>query len=292
MLGTRELKRRIRTIHNVERVVDAMEKISAARLSREKTRVLGTRPYIEALGRAVRYLATTDRPPHPLLRPSTNDSSLLIVIASDKGLCGAYNSSIIRAAQEFVAEHRHRRLHLITSGRRLRRFLPRTGAQVIRESIPHSEPPFDTYADELAGTVISLYLMEQIGHAYVLYTEFRSLAMNRPVLKRILPVEPTREKLPLNYYYFYEPSAADVLDRLLPQYVRLSIWGAFAEATASEHAARMVMMEQASVNAREMISDLVLEANKLRQANITRELSDIVGTAEALTRKGRKGVYA
>jgi F-type H+-transporting ATPase subunit gamma len=269
-----------------------MEKISAARLSREKARVLGSRPFVEGVERAVRNLATTDQPPHPLLRPNPSDNCLLIVVASDKGLCGAYNSNIIHAAERFAVEHRQHRLHLITAGRKLRKFLPRTGGQVLRESIPIPEPPFETYTDELAGMIISYYLMEQIGHAHVLYTGFRSLGANRPVLKRILPVEPVTEPLPINYFYFYEPGAGDVLDRLLPQYVRLAIWEAFAEATASEHAARMVMMEQASVNAREMIDDLVLEANKLRQTGITRELLDIVGTSEALTGRGRKGAAA
>jgi F-type H+-transporting ATPase subunit gamma len=292
MLGTRELRHRIRTIENVERVTDAMEKISAARLSREKARVLSARPYVEALERAVRYLATTDQPPHPLLRPNPSDNCLLIVIASDRGLCGAYNSNIIHAAERFAAEHRHRRLHLITSGRKLRKFLPRAAGQVLRESIPGAEPPYDADADELAGTVLSHYLMEEIGHAYVLYTGFRSLGANRPVLKRILPIEPIKEKLPVNYYYIYEPNPVEVLDQLVPQYVRLAIWGAFAEAAASEHAARMVMMEQAAVNARDMIDDLVLEANKLRQAGITRELLDIVGTSEALGGRGEKGFAA
>ena len=160
MLGTRELRRRIRTIENVERVVDAMQKISAARLSREKARVLGTRPYFDGVERAVRNLATTDRPPNPLLRPNSSGNCLLIVVASDKGMCGSYNSNIIHAAERFVAEHRHRQLHLITAGRKLRKFLPRTGGQVLRESISIPEPPFNEYTDELAGMIMSYYLME------------------------------------------------------------------------------------------------------------------------------------
>jgi F-type H+-transporting ATPase subunit gamma len=288
MLGTRELRRRIRTIENVERVTDAMEKISAARLSREKARVLSARPYTDALERAVRSLATTDRPPNPLLRHNSSDAVLLLVVASDRGLCGAYNSNIIHAAERFVSEHRRRHLHLVTSGRKLRKFLPRTGGLVVRESLPGTQPPFDMQAEELAGEVLSFYLMEQIGEAYVLYTAFHSLSANRPVLKRILPVEPIPEHMPLNYFYIYEPSPGAVLEQILPAYVRFAIWQAFAEAAASEQAARMVMMEQASVNARDMIDDLVLEANKLRQTSITRELLDIVGTSEALIGR-RKG---
>jgi F-type H+-transporting ATPase subunit gamma len=289
MLGTRELRRRIRTIENVERVTDAMEKISAARLSREKARVLNARPYTDALERAVRSLATTDRPPNPLLRHNSSDAVLFIVIASDRGLCGSYNSNIIHAAERFVSQHRQHRLHLITSGRKLRKFLPRTGGHVLRESLPATLPPFDMQADELAGEILSLYLMEQIGEAHVLYTAFRSLSANRPLLKRILPVEPIPDHLPMNYFYFYEPSPGAVLEQILPAYVRFAIWQAFAEAAASEHAARMVMMEQASVSARDMIDDLVLEANKLRQSGITRELLDIVGTSEALVGR-RKGM--
>jgi len=290
MLGTRELRRRIRTIENVGRVVDAMARISAARLSREKARVLGRRPHIEAVERAVRNLATTDRPPNPLLRHNASNDCLLIVIASDKGVCGAYNSNLILAAEKFAAEYRHRRLHLITCGRKLRKFYPRIRGEVLRESIPVPEPPYDELADELAGMIMAHYLMEQTGYAYLLYTAFRSLGANRPVLKRILPVEPVSRSRPMNYVYLFEPDVSAVLELLLPQYVRLTVWAAFAEAAASEHAARMVMMERASVNARAIVGDLVLASNKLRQAGITRELSDIVGTAEALTGRSREGM--
>ncbi|HTW90132.1 MAG TPA: ATP synthase F1 subunit gamma [bacterium] len=280
MQNPRELKRRIATIQNIERTVDAMQKISAARLNRERVRVQSNRPYIDAMLELVGDIAATSDLSHPLLDVRDGSGYLLLCIGTDRGMCGAYNTNVMRAASAFIATRHRERLFLVTAGRKLRRFTPRTNATIIREVTHFAQPPSTADVESVAATITDAFLHKDAVRAYVVYTEFHSAAGNRPVVKRILPVMPVERRIG---NWLCEPSPQAVLDRLMPQYVRAALHHAFLEASASEHAARMVMMEQASVSARRMIDELTLLANKLRQQTITRELSDIVGTAEALS---------
>ena len=281
MTNTRELRRRIRTVRNIERTVDAMQKISAARLVRARTATLGGRPYTDALVALVRDLAASGRISYPLLDVREGDCYLLLAIGADRGMCGAYNANITRAAAEFISTRRREKLYFVTAGRRIRHFSPHTSARVIRETLHHHRPLSEPDVADVADTVINAYLDRDAVRVYFLYTEFRSATGNRPVVRRILPIMPKPE--PSAAEPIFEPGPEEILDRLMPLYVRTAVRQAFLEADASEHAARMVTMEQASVSARRMISDLTLEANRLRQSTITRELADIVGTTEALT---------
>jgi F-type H+-transporting ATPase subunit gamma len=275
----RELKRRIGTIQSIERTVDALEKISAARLARERTRVQASRPYINALIGLVGSIAGTVEVTHPLLEVREGSGYMLFCIGTDRGMCGAYNTNVMRTAGEFIATRSREQLFLMTAGRKLRRFSPRTKARITREIVRLSQPPSDADVEQVASSISEAFLRGDVVRVYMVYTEFRSVSGSRPVVRRILPVMPA-EKAPGNW--LFEPTPAAVLDRLMPQYVRAAVRQGFLEAATSEHAARMVMMEQASVSARRMINELTLLANKLRQQSITRELSDIVGTVEAL----------
>jgi F-type H+-transporting ATPase subunit gamma len=281
MTNPRELKRRIRTVRNIERTVDAMQKISAARLARVRNATLGGRPYTDAIVTLVHDLAASRQVSHPLLDVREGDSYLLLAIGADRGMCGAYNTNCMRAATEFVSTRHRGTLYFGTAGRSFVRFSPRTTARVIRETLQHRRPLSEAAVADIADTIINGYLNRGAVRAYLLYTEFHSATGNRPVVRRILPVMPRPE--PGAAERIFEPVPAEILDRLMPLYVRTAVRQAFLEAEASEHAARMVTMEQASVSARRMISDLTLEANRLRQSTITRELADIVGTTEALT---------
>jgi F-type H+-transporting ATPase subunit gamma len=281
MTNPRELRRRIRTVRNIERTVDALQKISAARLARARNATLGSRPYTEAMITLVRDLAASGHTSHPLLEVREGESYMLLAIGADRGMCGAYNANIMRAATEFISTRRREKLYFVTSGRRIRRFRPRTSALVTRETMRHPRPLSEAAVADIADTVINAFLNRDAVRAYFLYTEFRSATGNRPVVRRILPIMP--EAGPFAVERIYEPAPEEILDRLMPLYVRTAVRQAFTEADASEHAARMVTMEQASVSARRMISELTLVANRLRQSTITRELADIVGTAEALS---------
>ncbi len=280
MTNPRELKRRIRTVRNIERTVDAMQKISAARLARVRNATLGGRPYTDAMIALVRDLAASEQVSHPLLDVREGDSYLLLAIGADRGMCGAYNANCMRAATEFVSTRHRGTLYFGTAGRSLLRFSPRTNARIIRETLQQHRPLSEAAVADIADAIINAYLNRGAVRAYILYTEFHSATGNRPVVRRILPVMP--KPRPAAVGRIFEPLPAEILDRLLPLYVRTAVRQAFLEAEASEHAARMVTMEQASVSARRMISDLTLEANRLRQSMITRELADIVGTTEAL----------
>jgi len=281
MTNPRELKRRIRSIRNIERTVDALQKISAARLARVRAATIGGRPYTDALVTLVRDLAASGYTSHPLLEVREGEGYMLLAIGADRGMCGAYNANIMRAATEFISTRRREKLYFGTSGRRIRRFAPRASALVIRETLRFARPLSEDTVDEIADTVINAYLNRDAVRTYYLYTEFHSATGNRPVVRRILPIMPEPE--PFAPERIFEPVPAEILDRLMPFYVRTVVRQVFLEADASEHAARMVTMEQASVSARRMISELTLDANRLRQSTITRELADIVGTAEALT---------
>ena len=279
MQNPRELKRRIGTIRNIERTVDAMQKISAARLSRERVRVHANRPYVDAMLELVGDIAATCDVSHPLLDVREGSGYLLLCIGTDRGMCGAYNTNVMRAATEFIATRRRDRLFLVTAGRKLSRFSPRTKATIIREITHFAQPPSPADVERVAATITDAFLHKDAVRAYLVYTEFHSATLNRPVVRRILPVMHVEKRIG---NWLFEPSPQAVLARLMPQYVRGAVWHAFLEASASEHAARMVMMEQASVSARRMIDDLTRLANRIRQQTITRELSDIVGTSEAL----------
>jgi F-type H+-transporting ATPase subunit gamma len=281
MTNARELNRRIRSIRNIERTVDALQKISAARLARVRAATLGGRPYTDAIIALVRDLAASGQVSHPLLNVREGEGYMLLAIGGDRGMCGSYNANIMRAATEFISTRRREKLYFATSGRRIRRFVPRAGARVIRETQRHLRPLSDDAVADIAETVINAYLKRDAVRVYFLYTEFHSATGNHPLVRRILPIMPEPE--PFAAEHIYEPAPAEILDRLMPLYVRTAVRQAFLEADASEHAARMVTMEQASVSARRMISELTLDANRLRQNTITRELADIVGTAEALT---------
>jgi F-type H+-transporting ATPase subunit gamma len=280
MTNAKELRRRIQTISNIERTVDALQKISAARLSRARGTTLGGRPYTEAIIALVNDIAATGQVSHPLLEIREGESYLLLAIGADRGMCGAYNANIMRAATEFIATRHRHELFFLTSGRRIRRFRPRTRARVTREVLRHPRPLNAEAIAEVADTITTAFLKRHAVRVYFLYTEFHSATGNRPVVRRILPVMPERRTLTPEH--MYEPAPAEILDRLMPLYVSAAVRQAFIEADASEHAARMVTMEQASVSARRMISDLTLASNRLRQTTITRELADIVGTVEAL----------
>lgn len=282
MTNPKELRQRIRNIASIERTVDAMQKISASRLGRDRQALLGSRFYTEAIVGLVRELAATGLS-HPLLDAREDKGYMLVVIGGDRGMCGSYNSNLMRAAAEFVASRHREKLYLVTAGTKLRRFRPRTDALIVRETLRYPRPLAPAYVEELAQKVIDAYLHKDVARAYFLYTEFRGVTGSRPEVRRIVPLMAPLADKPVPVEYIYEPAPARLLDQLLPEYVRTVVRAAFLEAATSEHAARMVMMEQASVNARNMIHDLTLSANRLRQAIITRELSDIVGTTEALS---------
>jgi F-type H+-transporting ATPase subunit gamma len=279
----RDVRRRIKTVSNISHLTDAMQKIASFALNKARNRLTNARPYIETTERMLAGLAGGESEhSHPFFKePPKADSILVIVFSSDKGLCGAYNNNINRAAEKFIRES-GKQAKTMVFGRKGVNYFRKRGIELVREWT--DTPTFFDFAlpRELAETVMDLYRGGQYSGIYLAYTSFISIAKNLPVVKKLLPVEisgaAAKEDLNL-----YEPGRKQALDFILPEYIRSLALKAMLEASASEHASRTIAMEQATKNAIDMIDELTILGNKLRQAGITRELTDIIGGTENLS---------
>lgn len=297
MANVRELKRRIRSVKNIAQVTRAMQMVAASKMRRAQEQVLATRPYSAKAWEILTHLAAqrgSNQGVHPLLsRRDPIQKTGLVLITSDKGLCGAYNSSIIRTALHFMQDLGHPS-PLITVGRRGRDFMVRHGGDVIAEF--SDLPPRPSLLDitPIARTVIDDFLKADYDEVYLAYTDFINTLTQKPTIRRLLPITPERvESSVMREYmadtpihatgeYIYEPDPNTILDAVLPRFTELQVYQAVLEALASEHSARMVAMRNATENANELIGDLTLSYYRARQEAITKEMLDIAGGAEAL----------
>jgi F-type H+-transporting ATPase subunit gamma len=269
-------------------ITRAMEMVSASKMRRAQRNVLATRPYADRLydvmgeltSRAVGAARTGT-----LLEVRPNVKSVaLIVITPDKGLTGAMITNVIRRAGRFILDERDkgRQLEVLAVGKKGRDFLVRTGQNLVAEVTKLGDYPklIDTLG--IATNVINGFRAGQYDEVYVLYSEFVNTLVQRPALKRLLPVEPPNEPAERQVDYTYEPTQEEVMNELLPRFVEVQLYQAILESIASEHSARMVAMRNATDNAKELTRDLTLSYNKTRQANITKEVSEIASGAAAL----------
>jgi len=278
-----DLRRRIRSVRNTQQVTKAMKMVSAAKLRRAQDRVLQARPYAnifrEVLGDVAAAVAGDERLMSlPLLAHRPERSIILLLLTSDRGLAGAFNSNLIRAAQAFLREREGAEISIIALGRKGRDFFRKAGASIIGERIGISQTA--TYADaaDIAGTVISRFESGEADAVYALYNEFKSVVSQKLTT---LPILPLRMPEGGGRDYIYEQPPLELLGTLLPRYVEISIYQAMLETAASEHAARMTAMEAATTNASEMIDHLTLYMNRVRQASITKEIIEVVSGAAA-----------
>jgi len=297
MANVREIKRRIRSVRNIAQVTRAMQMVAASRMRRAQEQVLATRPYAAKAWEVLVHLAAqigAGPAAHPLLlRRDRIGRTGIVLITSDKGLCGAYNTNIIRTALRFMQGLDHS-ASLITVGRRGRDFMIRHGGQVIAEFSDLADRPLLLDITPVARTVIDDFLNGDYDEVYLAYTEFINTLNQEPILRRLLPITPDqspsrvmREYIPegaprVTGEYIYEPNPGIVLDAVLPRFTELQIYQAILEALASEHSARMVAMRSATDNANELIEDLTLSYYRARQEAITKEMLDIAGGSEAL----------
>lgn len=288
MPSTREIRRRIRSVKNMTQITRAMEMVSASKMRRAQRNVLATRPYADRLfdvmgeltSRAVGAARTGT-----LLEVRPNVKSIaLIVVTPDKGLTGAMITNVIRRAGRVILDERDkgRQLEVLAVGKKGRDFLVRTGQNLTAEVTKLGDYPKLVDTLGIATNVISGFREGRYDEVYVLYSEFVNTLVQRPALKRLLPVEPPNEPAERQVDYTYEPSQEEVMDELLPRFVEVQLYQAILESIASEHSARMVAMRNATDNAKELTRDLTLSYNKTRQANITKEVSEIASGAAAL----------
>ena len=282
MANVRDIRRRIRSAKNIQQITRAMKFVSAARLRRAQERVLAARPYSKQIMEVLKSLA--ERVPegaHPLLAHKENVERIeLVVITADRGMCGAYNTNIIRNALEFLGRHSDKKVDLNILGKRGRDFFRRRPYPVRSEAINVLQNLTFADAAAIAKTLIDDFCSGEKDEIWLLYNEFKSVVQQRIVCERLLPIahiENAESSEKLEYIYDEPPEV--IFAGLLPRYVEALVFRALLESAASEHGARMSAMEAATNNAAEMIDGLTLYANKIRQAGITRELIEVVSGA-------------
>jgi F-type H+-transporting ATPase subunit gamma len=283
-----DLRRRIRSVKSTQQITKAMKMIAASRLRKAQDHILNARPYAQQMLRVLNSVASrVDPSVHPLLAqrgPHAGSVALLFVITADRGLCGGFNTNIIKGASQFIAEDPGREIALGLIGRKGRDFFRRRGFDVRYEQINVFQRLSFADAQALAATAVEEYTSGRTDGVYLLYNEFKSVMQQRVVVERLLPVPrlDLQPEAPPLLEYLYEPAPQRIFDDLLPRHVDTQVYRALLESAAAEHAARMTAMDAATKNSAEMIEQLTLYMNKVRQANITREIIEVVSGAEAL----------
>jgi len=283
MAKTQDIKRRIKSVKNTMQLTRAMRMVAAAKLRRAQERMMHARPYVHGMTRVLRSLAARANPEdHPLLQEHGDKKVELVVLTADKGLCGAFNSGIIRLAENFAAEQQGKELTWNAVGKKGRDYFRRRFELKRERADLFRTVEFDA-AKEIAADLIERYIDGELDQIHLIFNEFKSAIQAKPVALQLLPIEP--EQLAdgeVADEYIYEPSAKELFAELLPHYVENQIFQAMLESVAAEHAARMTAMESATNNAGELIESLTLTMNRVRQASITTEIIEVVSGAEAL----------
>jgi F-type H+-transporting ATPase subunit gamma len=287
MPSLRDIKRKITSVKKTQQITKAMKMVAAAKLRRAQDRVIAARPYSRKMLQVIASLAArTPRVQHPLLAKRDPKKVKLLVLTSDRGLCGAYNTNILRKAAEaikqFTAKNKDVSVNVV--GRKGRDFFRRRSMYTVgRVWTEFSMISYEKAAD-IGKHIVDRFITEEADEVYMLYNEFKSVMQQRVTLEKLLPMEPPSEPDPFMgaVDYLYEPSEEEILSSLLPKHIEVQVYRALLESQASEMGARMTAMDSATRNAKDMIEKLTLKFNKQRQATITKEISEIVGGAEAL----------
>src|SRR2546426_4147458 len=279
-----DIRRRIRSVKNTQQLTKAMKTVAAARLRRAQERVFSARPYALQLRNVLGNLTVRiENIAHPLLDIRPEERILFVIVTADRGLCGAFNSNIMRVAQSFMREHSGQTLSLAMVGRKGRDFFRRRGFKIRSEFVNIFSRLDYGHAKDISENVVLAYSNAEVDAAYVVYNEFKSVIQQRVVVEKLLPLSRSelRETEPQRDYIFEQPPQ-EIFNRLLPRYVEIQVYRALLESAASEHGARMASIDTASRNAGEMIDMLTLNMNRIRQAAITREIIEVVSGAGAL----------
>ena len=290
-----DIRRRIKSVKNTQQITKAMKMVSAAKLKRAQDRVVTARPFANKMIEVLGGLAdrTDENFHHPLLDARGDERYLLVLVTADKGLCGAFNTNLIKAAQTFIRDNPGKQIDILAVGRKGRDFFRRRGASLVGEYIGVTGKGRVDFSEalEIARDVIKRFTEdEEIDKVFVIYNEFKSVLQQRVATEQLLPVaraassasEPANTNQLLTLVdYIYEQPPSEIFARLLPRLVETQIFRALLESIASEQGARMTAMDSASKNARELIDSLTLNMNRVRQAAITNEIIEVVSGAAA-----------
>jgi len=284
MASTQILRRRIRSIQGTAKICRAMEMIATARMRRAQEQATAGRPYAEKISQVIADLAVepkVNRGVHPLLQKREIKKIAIVHIASDRGLCGGLNANLNHLVASFILGQTVP-VMVVAVGRKGRAFMLRTEQNIRAEFTGISDRPTLLETLPISRVIIGDYSNGQVDQVYLTYPRFVTTMVQRPTLEALLPIEPVTFPRGQTAEYIYEPTSSVVLNELLPRYVEMRVYHAILELVASEQSARMVAMRNASDNANEVIQDLTLALNKVRQETITKEICDISGGAEAL----------
>ncbi|CDM66797.1 ATP synthase F1 subunit gamma [Pyrinomonas methylaliphatogenes] len=287
MANLLDIRRRIRSVKNTQQITKAMKMVSAAKLKRAQDRVVAARPYAAKMTQVLGRLAARagDSFHDPLLDERGDQHYLLVLITADKGLAGAFNANLIKAAQIFLQENADKQIELLAIGRKGRDFFRRRQINIVGEyvgltgkgRIEHEE------ALDVARDIMRRFTEdESLDKVFIIYNEFKSVLQQRVVVEQLLPVPRVETGPQQTIEYIYEQPPAEIFGRLLPRYVETQVFRALLESVASEHGARMTAMDSATKNAGELINHLTLTMNRIRQAAITKEIIEVVSGAAAL----------
>jgi F-type H+-transporting ATPase subunit gamma len=282
MASQRDIRRRIGAVRNIKQITRAMQFVAASKLKRAQDATLAARPYSDKLDEVLADLATVlGGEDHPLLAEREGGKRLIVLITTDRGLAGPLNTNTIRFAAREITDHSGD-LTVVTVGRKGRDAMRRVGVPLEAHFAGFGDRPSFADVIPLARLITDDFLAGSIGRVDIIYSRFVTTLTQRPELYRLLPIQPSEDTsgIPGNQFIF-EPSAAAVLQQLLPRYVATRLFQAVLESKASEESSRMVAMKNATENAEELIEDLTLSYNKVRQSNITREMIEIASGANA-----------
>jgi len=285
-----DLRRRIRAVKNTQQITKAMKMVAASKLRRAQERIINARPYASQMQRVLSSVATRVDPSiHPLLavrEPRSDSKTLVIVVTGDKGLCGSFNTNAIKAGAAYIVESPQKCM-LGLVGRKGRDFFGRRGFAVLFEQVGIFQKLRYDDARVIAQTAIDAFVAGDVDRVVLVYNEFRSVMTQRVVVDQLLPigreeVDGAATPAPNQIDYLYEPSPQEIFDQLLPRFIEVQVYRALLESNAAFFAAQMTAMDTATKNSGEMIANLTLYMNKVRQAAITREIIEVVSGAEAL----------
>jgi|SRR5688500_6543912 len=287
-----DIRRRVRAVKSTQQITKAMKMVAASRLRRAQERIQHARPFAMQMRRVLNSLATrVDPTAHPLLDerkiPKANGRALLLVVTADRGLCGSFNTNVIKASGTFITEWAGRQVALGLIGRRGRDFFARRGFEVRYEQVNLFAHLKFADAQEIAAAAIAAFTQGEVDSVFLAYNEFKSVMVQQVTVEQVLPIpraaftaDAERGAPPTDY--LYEPQPEELFTHLLPSYVEVQVFRALLESNAAFYAAQMTAMDAATRNSGEMIEQLTLYMNKVRQAAITREIIEVVSGAQAL----------
>ena len=286
MANLKEIKRRIQSVKNTQQITKAMKLVAASKLRKAQQAILEARPYAIKMMEVLNHLAARcNSDLHPLLDVREGNRHLLLIITSDKGLCGGFNGTIIRKTAQYLKDNDENENSLIVAGKKGNDIFGNRPVTITEELIGWTKDFDHLKAQAIGEKLATMFSENKIDKVSMIYNEFKSVMQQEVIVEQLLPVVPEKLEQGKDSYsvdYIYEPDEESILNEMLKRYMTVEVYRAFLESSASEHGARMTAMDAASRNAGEMIDGLTLTYNKARQAYITKELIEIVNGAEAL----------